>query len=44
MKFDQYQVVSNPKIALNTAKKINQNIIVTGSLYLLPKVYTLLSN
>lgn len=44
IKFHQYKVVSSPKNALIAAQKTNQTIVVTGSLYLLPKIYSLLSN
>jgi len=44
IKFDQYLVAHTPKDALNLSQKNHQNIVVTGSLYLLPKIYSLLSN
>lgn len=42
LNFDNYQIALNPKSAYLLAKKTNQSTIVTGSLYLLPKIYPFL--
>ena len=42
LNFDNYQIALNPKSAYLLAKKTNQSTIITGSLYLLPKIYPFL--
>jgi len=42
LNFDNYQIALTPKSAYLLAKKTKQFIVVTGSLYLLPKMYPFL--
>ena len=42
LKFLKFQTISDQSLALNTATKSNNNIVVTGSLYLLGEIYSLL--
>ena len=42
LNFDNYQISSTPKSAYLLAKKTKQPTIITGSLYLLPKIYPFL--
>jgi dihydrofolate synthase / folylpolyglutamate synthase len=42
IKFDKYQIIDNQFIALKTAFQSGDNIIITGSLYLLSDIYPLL--
>ncbi len=42
LNFDNYQIALTPKSAYLLAKKTKQSVVITGSLYLLPKIYPFL--
>lgn len=42
LNFKNYQIALTPKLAYLLARKTNQSVVVTGSLYLLPKIYPFL--
>ena len=41
--FKNYQIVGNSKKALKTASKFDQDLVITGSLYLISEIYSLVS-